>query len=46
MPRVYYGDRLSVGEIQPIIDVSYKYHALSRPLSAIELIDPAVLRSQ
>lgn len=42
-PRVYYGETVSIAEVQPIIDVTYKYHGLKTPLSAIELVSPLVL---
>lgn len=42
MPRVVYGDRLSAALIQPIIDVSVKYHALKAPMSATELFAPGL----
>jgi NitT/TauT family transport system substrate-binding protein len=44
MPRVYYGDHVSAAQVQPIIDVSVKYHALTAPLAASDLIAPEVLQ--
>lgn len=44
MPRVYYGDRVNAAQVQPIIDVSFKYHALNAPLSATDLIAPEALQ--
>lgn len=40
MPRVVYGERISAGLIQPVIDVAAKYKALRAPFPASELIAP------
>lgn len=40
MPRVVYGKRLSAAIVQPIIDVSAKYHALAAGMPAEDLIAP------
>ena len=45
MPRVHYGEKLILSQVQPIIDVSVKYHALKTPLLASDLIAPQMLNA-
>lgn len=44
MPRVQYGERLSAAVIQPLVDVSAKYHLLHATIPAQELIAPGFAR--
>jgi NitT/TauT family transport system substrate-binding protein len=37
-----YGDVLVPALMQPVLDVSFKYHAMSQPMQAKDLISPAV----
>jgi NitT/TauT family transport system substrate-binding protein len=37
-----YGDVLVPALIQPVLDVAFKYHALPQPISAKDLISPAI----
>lgn len=44
MARVTFADYLRANEIQPLIDVSFKYKALSKAFDARELISPSALK--
>ena len=41
MTRAQYGESLSLGTIQPILDDAYRYHALKTPVAAKDIISPA-----
>jgi NitT/TauT family transport system substrate-binding protein len=44
MPRITFGEYLNAREIQPLIDVAFKYKAIEKRFDAQELISPAALR--
>ena len=44
MPRITFGEYLSARDIQPLIDVAFKYKAIEKRFDAQELISAAALR--
>ena len=44
MARITFGEYLSAREIQPLIDVAFKYKTIERRFDAQELISPAALK--
>lgn len=38
MARVVYADRIDIADIQPVLDLSFKYHAIAQPVSAVAMI--------
>jgi NitT/TauT family transport system substrate-binding protein len=44
MTRITFGDYLRPSEIQPLIDVAFKYKTISRPFDAKTLISPYALK--
>jgi NitT/TauT family transport system substrate-binding protein len=44
MPRITFGEFLNAREIQPLIEVAFKYKTIERRFDAQELISPAALK--
>lgn len=44
MPRIEFAEYLRAGEIQPLIDVTYRYKVISKSFDAREMISPAALK--
>jgi hypothetical protein len=44
MARITFGDALRPQEIQPLIDLAFKYKAIAKPFDARALISPYALK--